>query len=195
MSLQYLQAAPTQHATTTDNTILLLQPASKRSQLLPTSHYSLVLPLILLSSYYQLHTTINFISSILLPTTHLLLITTPYYLPSTYLLFSFFLSPLSTAAKNFLYSTTYPFTALPTALPTFFPITSLLYYPPPYLLLIITTYLPTTPKLSYPFTFFLFLTNLPLYLLSTYYLSLYLKLTYPYKNSTRTFVPVPIFLY
>ena len=135
MSLQCLRAEPTQHTTITDNAIPLLQPASKRSQLLPTSHYPLVLPLILLSSYYQLHTTINFISSILLPTTNLLLITTPYYLPSTYLLFSFFLSPLSTATKNFLYSTTYPFTALP----TFFPITSLLYYPPPYLLLIITT--------------------------------------------------------
>lgn len=136
---------------------LSLQPTSKRSQLLPTSHCPLVLLIILLSSYYQLHTTINFISSILLPTTHLLLITTPYsLLPTIYLPTTFFLSPLSTAAKNFLYSTTYPFTALPTALPTFFPIASLLYYLPPYLLLIITTTYLLLLNFTTPLLFFHF---------------------------------------
>lgn len=85
MSLRYLRAAPTQHATTTNNALPLLQPASKRSQLSPTS-------------YYQLYTTNSILLLLLLLSTYLLLSTTYYLLPIiiiTYLLptyyFLFFL--------------------------------------------------------------------------------------------------------
>lgn len=139
---------------------LLLQSASKRSQLLPTSHYSLVLPLILLSSYYQLHTTINFISSILLPTIHLLLITTSYsLLPTIYLPTTLFLS-FSIIYCRQKFSLFYH---LPIYCPTYCPTYFLSYHFAPLLpAALLTThnyyYLPTTPKLYYPSTFF-FISN------------------------------------
>ena len=147
MNLQYLQAAPAQHATTTDNAIPLLQPTSKRSQLLPTSYYSF------LSS---LSTTTNSISSILLPTT--------YYLPTYYYLFSFslpYLPPkifstllLPTIYLYLLSISTY-YLSLPTYLLLF-----LYRFAPLLPAALLTThnyyYLPTTPKLSYISTFFHF---------------------------------------
>ena len=156
MSLQYLRAEPTQHTTSTDNAIHYSKPASKRSQLLPTSHYPLVLLLILLSSYYQLHTTINFISSILLPTTNLLLITIPYpyYLQSTYNLPTYYSLSFSIIYCHQKFSLFY---YLPIYCHTYFL---------SYRFALLTTaalltthnyyYLPTTPKLSYPSTFFHF---------------------------------------
>ena len=158
MSLQYLQAAPTQRATTTNNAIPLLQLTSKRSQLLSTSYYSFVLSS---PRYYQLHQ--------LHPTTYYLpLLTTHYYqllptiyLPTTTFSFSFFLS----TTKNLLHFTTIYYLPTTYLLPTY-------YLPTYYLLLflyrfapllpaaLLTThnyyYLPTTPKLSYPSTFFHF---------------------------------------
>ena len=171
MSLQYLQAKPTQHAITTDNAIPLLQLASKRSQLLPTSYYSFILSTPHYYQLHQLHPTTYY-----LPITYYLLLSiTTYYLPTTTLSLSFFLiyyHQKSSPLYYYLPLLTIPTYYLPTYyLPTtyyFFSIASLLYYPPPYLLLIIiTTYL---LLLNFPTSLLFFISNFPTLLLTIYLL-------------------------
>ena len=144
MSLQYLQAAPAQHTTTTDNAIPLLQLTLKRSQPPPTSYYCFIL-LILRYQLHQLHLTIYY-----LPITYyLLLLITTYYLPTTTLSLSFFLIYHQKSSPLYSY-----------LLPTIYLLLFLYCFAPLLPAAILTThnyyYLPTTPKLYYPSTFFHF---------------------------------------